>query len=72
MMVGLTMLAMEVGAIMAPFLVLLGETWPLVAFAVCGILGGIIVYFVPETLNKPLYDTVAGMERGEAELVDDS
>ncbi|XP_022139620.1 organic cation/carnitine transporter 4-like [Momordica charantia] len=65
-MVGMTMQAIEVGAIVAPFLVLLGESLPLMAFAVCGIAGGVIVIFTPETLNKPLYDTILGMERGEA------
>lgn len=60
------MQAIEVGAIVAPFLVLLGESLPLMAFAVCGIAGGVIVIFTPETLNKPLYDTILGMERGEA------
>lgn len=71
MMVGLTTQAIEVGAILAPFLVLLGERLPLMAFAACGVVGGAIVFFVPETLNKPLYDTIAGMEKGEAENQDD-
>lgn len=65
-MVGLTMQAIELGAILAPFLVLLGERLPLMVFAVCGIVGGVIVIFTPETMNKPLYDTIVGMERGEA------
>ncbi|XP_022139675.1 organic cation/carnitine transporter 4-like [Momordica charantia] len=65
-MVGLTMQAIELGAILAPFLVLLGERLPLMVFAVSGIVGGVIVIFTPETMNKPLYDTIVGMERGEA------
>lgn len=54
--------AAETGAVLSPFLVVLGGGIPLAVFGFCGILGGILAFFLPETLNKPLYDTVAEME----------
>jgi OCT family organic cation transporter-like MFS transporter 4/5 len=33
---------------------------------VCGTVGGILAFYLPETLNKPLYDTMAGMEDKES------
>ncbi|KAJ0044674.1 hypothetical protein Pint_04333 [Pistacia integerrima] len=57
--------AAQMGAILAPFVVVLGGALPFAAFALCGIVGGILAFYLPETLNKPLYDTMAGMEDGE-------
>ncbi|PON55757.1 Major facilitator, sugar transporter-like [Parasponia andersonii] len=59
--------AAQMGAILAPFVVVLGGALPFAIFAVCGIVGGIHAFYLPETLNKPLYDTMAGMEDGERE-----
>ncbi|GMN70268.1 hypothetical protein TIFTF001_039323 [Ficus carica] len=53
------------GAILAPFVVVLGGGLPFAVFALCGIVAGIHAFCLPETLNKPLYDTMAGMEDGE-------
>ncbi|XBI95233.1 hypothetical protein VPH35_031743 [Triticum aestivum] len=55
----------EMGAILAPIVVLLGERVPFVVFGVLAIIGGLLVLCLPETMNKPLYDTMAGMEKGE-------
>ncbi|BFG29392.1 hypothetical protein CerSpe_156660 [Prunus speciosa] len=57
--------AAQMGAILSPFVVVLGGGFPFAVFAVCGIAGGVFAFYLPETLNKPLYDTMAGMEDGE-------
>lgn len=59
--------AAQLGAILAPIVVVLGGALPFAVFALCGIAGGIFAFYLPETLNKPLYDTMAGMEEGEGE-----
>ncbi|MCE3214941.1 Organic cation/carnitine transporter 4 [Datura stramonium] len=59
--------ASQMGAILAPLVVVLGGGIPFAVFAVCGIAGGFLVIYLPETLNRPLYDTMAGMEEAEAE-----
>ncbi|TMW95152.1 hypothetical protein EJD97_009316 [Solanum chilense] len=58
--------ASQMGAILAPFVVVLGGGIPFAVFAFCGIAGGLLVIYLPETLNRPLYDTMAGMEEAEA------
>lgn len=58
--------AAQMGAILAPFVVVLGGGLPFAVFAVCGIAGGVFAFYLPETLNKPLYDTMTGMEDGES------
>ncbi|PRQ50361.1 putative major facilitator, sugar transporter, major facilitator superfamily [Rosa chinensis] len=58
--------AAQMGAILAPFVVVLGGGLPFAVFAACGIAGGVFAFYLPETLNKPLYDTMAGMEDGES------
>lgn len=55
----------HMGAILTPFVVVLGGYLPFLIFGVCGIVGGIFVFWLPETLNKPLYDTMGGMEEAE-------
>ncbi|XP_047063283.1 organic cation/carnitine transporter 4-like, partial [Lolium rigidum] len=62
---GCTTQASQMGAILAPLVVVLGERLPFIVFAVLGIVGGLLVFFLPETMNKPLYDTMAGLEKGE-------
>ncbi|PHT44264.1 Organic cation/carnitine transporter 4 [Capsicum baccatum] len=58
--------AVHLGAILAPIVVLLGGTVPFAVFAACGIAGGFLVTYLPETLNKPLYDTMDGLQEAEA------
>ncbi|KAD6454011.1 hypothetical protein E3N88_08717 [Mikania micrantha] len=57
--------AAQLGAILAPFVVVLGGGLPFLIFGVCGIVGGFLTFYLPETLNKPLYDTMNGMADGE-------
>lgn len=57
--------ATQMGAILAPFVVVLGGRWPFLVFGVCGIVGGLLMFLLPETLNRPFYDTLAGLEDGE-------
>ncbi|EEF31467.1 organic cation/carnitine transporter 4 [Ricinus communis] len=58
--------AAQMGAILAPLVVVLGGGLPFAVFAVCGIMGGFLAFYLPETLNRPLYDTMTGMEDGES------
>ncbi|KAK4355298.1 hypothetical protein RND71_024269 [Anisodus tanguticus] len=40
---------------------------PVVVFGICGIAGGFLVLYLPEeTINRTLYDTIAGLQEGEA------
>ena len=48
----------QLGAILVPFVVVVGGGFPFMVFGACGIVGGILVLYLPETLNKPLYDTM--------------
>ncbi|KAF6163026.1 hypothetical protein GIB67_021175 [Kingdonia uniflora] len=59
----------QLGAILAPLVVVLGGALPFAIFGVCGIVGGVLCLYLPETLNRPLYDTMAGMEDGEKSVI---
>ncbi|XP_015081715.1 organic cation/carnitine transporter 4-like [Solanum pennellii] len=58
--------AINFGAILAPIIVVLGDGVPFAVFGICGIIGGFLVMYLPETLTKPLYDTIDGLQEGEA------
>ncbi|CAL1385353.1 unnamed protein product [Linum trigynum] len=63
---GCALQAAQVGAILAPFVVVAVPAWvPFAVMAACGIGGGLLTFMLPETLNRPLYDTIAGIEEGE-------
>ncbi|KAJ8754629.1 hypothetical protein K2173_010720 [Erythroxylum novogranatense] len=62
---GVTTQAAQFGAIMAPFIVVMGGGLPFAVFGVFGVAGGLLAFYLPETLNRPLYDTLTGMEVGE-------
>ncbi|KAI4333789.1 hypothetical protein L6164_018551 [Bauhinia variegata] len=57
--------AAQMGAILAPVVVVLGGGLPFAVFAICGLTGGVFAFYLPETLNQPLYDTIAGIEGRE-------
>ncbi|KAM0932760.1 putative major facilitator, sugar transporter, major facilitator superfamily [Dioscorea sansibarensis] len=57
----------QIGAIVAPLVVVLGGQWPFTVFGACGLIGGVFGFYLPETLNQPLYDTMVGLEKGELE-----
>lgn len=59
--------AAQMGAILAPFVVVLGGGFPFLVFGACGLVAGIHAFYLPETLNRPLYDTMTGMEDGESD-----
>ncbi|CAN1239462.1 Organic cation/carnitine transporter 4, partial [Linum grandiflorum] len=56
--------ASQFGAILAPFVVVMGGSAPFAVFAVCGLVGGSLAFLLPETLNQPLYDTMSGLVEG--------
>ncbi|KAI9083086.1 hypothetical protein K1719_034990 [Acacia pycnantha] len=56
--------AAQMGAILAPFVVVLGGGLPFAVFAACGIAAGLLGFYLPETMDQPLYDTFAGMVNG--------
>lgn len=60
--------AAQMGAILAPLVVVMGGWWPFAVFAVSAVWGGLLAFYLPETLNRPLYDTMAGMASGEGGL----
>ncbi|KAG0499453.1 hypothetical protein HPP92_004144 [Vanilla planifolia] len=62
--------AEQIGAVVAPMVVVMGGRMPFVVFGACGIIGGFLAFYLPETSNQPLYDTMAGMEDGEKTRVD--
>nr|CAD1832138.1 unnamed protein product [Ananas comosus var. bracteatus] len=62
-------MASQMGAILAPMVVVLGDKVPFAVFGLSGIVGGILVFYLPETMNKPLYDTMAGMEEAENKIL---
>lgn len=66
---GCTAQAAQMGAIVAPLVVVLGERLPFAVFGASGIVGGLLVFYLPETMNKPLYDTMAGLEEGEKSVI---
>ncbi|KAA8523759.1 hypothetical protein F0562_010182 [Nyssa sinensis] len=66
---GCTIQAAQMGAILTPFVVVMGGGLPFVVFGICGIVGGLLAFYLPETLNQPLYDTLAGMEDGVNALI---
>ncbi|KAL5713544.1 Organic cation/carnitine transporter 4 [Ranunculus cassubicifolius] len=61
--------AAQMGAILAPLVVVLGGGIPFAIFGMCGIIGGLFAFYLPETLNKPLYDTMGGLEDAETALI---
>lgn len=69
--VGVSSMMARVGAILAPYIVLLADlpslkkTLPLVAFGVLGVTAGIIALWLPETLFSPMPQTVEQAEAWE-------
>ena len=63
---GFTTQTAQMGAMLAPFVVVLGGWLPFAVFAACGIMGGVFAFLLPETSNQPLYDTFSGLESGFA------
>ncbi|XP_020591827.1 organic cation/carnitine transporter 4-like isoform X2 [Phalaenopsis equestris] len=57
--------AEQIGAVLAPMVVVMGGKVTFLVFGVCGLVGGMLGLYLPETLDQPLYDTLAGMEDGE-------
>lgn len=59
--VGFTLVISRIGTILAPFILLLGEYSPIV-FGSAALLAGISAMILPETLGKPLPETIADGE----------
>ncbi|XP_052207789.1 organic cation/carnitine transporter 4-like isoform X2 [Diospyros lotus] len=58
--------AAQMGAILTPFVVVVGGWMQFAVFGLCGLVGGLLAFCLPETLNRPLYDTLGGMDEGES------
>lgn len=69
--VGVSSMMARVGAILAPYIVLLADlpnvdkTLPLVIFGVLGVMAGIVALWLPETLFSPMPQTVEQVETWE-------
>ncbi|KAK8942110.1 Organic cation/carnitine transporter 4 [Platanthera guangdongensis] len=59
--------ASQLGAILAPLVVVAGDRVPFAVFGACGIAGALLTYYLPETMNRPLYDTMTGLENAEGQ-----
>ncbi|XP_075043838.1 solute carrier family 22 member 6-A-like [Mixophyes fleayi] len=58
----------RVGGIVAPLVKMLGDFYPFLPLVIYGgapIISGLLVYFLPETVNKPLPDTIEDMITGK-------
>jgi len=65
---GLACEAGQIGAIIAPLVVVMVTVNPSLPFAmigVSGIVGGVLAFKLPETLNRPLYETMGALENAE-------
>ncbi|KAG1682451.1 Solute carrier family 22 member 4 [Nymphon striatum] len=54
------------GGIAAPYVATLIEVWrplPVIILGSCGIIGGVVLLFLPETFNKPLPGTIEEIEK---------
>jgi OCT family organic cation transporter-like MFS transporter 4/5 len=63
---GLVGVGARLGGILAPFIVMLGDSWPNLQFTVFGVLSllaGLANLQLPETLGRPLPDSLAEMAR---------
>lgn len=58
----------QIGAIIAPLVVVMVTVNPSLPFAiigVSGIVGSVLAFRLPETLNRPLYETMGALETAE-------
>lgn len=63
---GCVTVAGQMGAMAAPMVVAMGgASLPFIVFGVCGVAAGSLARGLPETFNRPLYDTMEGLEGGE-------
>ena len=66
--VSMSRLALMLGAAIAPLLVVLGRLSPSLSFVVFGglsVFSGIVAFWLPETKNAPLYETLEEQEKEE-------
>lgn len=65
---GLLTQASGIGSIIAPVVVVSGRfnsALPFATFGIMAILGGVLSLGLPETLHKPMFETLEGLERSE-------
>ncbi|KAK1260269.1 Organic cation/carnitine transporter 4 [Acorus gramineus] len=58
----------QLGAVAAPLVVVMGGGLPFAVFGACAVVAGAAALYLPETADRPLYDTLVGMEWGESKL----
>ncbi|PKA53543.1 Organic cation/carnitine transporter 4 [Apostasia shenzhenica] len=66
---GCVTVAGQLGAMAAPVVVATGGRLPFAVFGACGMAAGGLGWFLPETFNRPMYDTMEGLEGGEGKKV---
>ena len=67
---GLASQAAQIGAILAPIVVVLGKLYPSLPYSMfsgVSFMGAILALKLPETVHCPMYETFEGMQRGEIE-----
>ncbi|KAK1307829.1 Organic cation/carnitine transporter 4 [Acorus calamus] len=62
------MQAGQLGGMAAPLVVVLGRGLPFAVFGACAVMVGAAALYLPEMADRPLYDTLLGMEWGESKL----
>ena len=63
---GFTLVISRIGTILAPYILLIGPYYPLF-FGIAALVAGLSAFVLPETLGKPLPETIAdGEELGLA------
>lgn len=65
---GCGMQIIQFRAIIVPFVVIMRSRFALMVFGACGIVGAILIFYLPETLNKPLYGTMNGLVEAQNEF----
>ena len=56
---GLASFSSRMGGVLAPLVLLLPNKFPMLTFGACGFIAGVLILLLPETIGKPLPETIA-------------